>query len=752
MTTAPRRRSVPAWLCATALASSACASTPNRCEQAPGRLDEHAARFLPPGVACDSLMPSFALEEPVRPIGAVPAAFGPRPVFSVEGGTHVARLAIEPGTDLYGTGEIAGPLRRNGKRTQAFTEMPNPTTSTGFRYDDTFDHLYQAHPWVLGVRADGTAFGVFADTTRHTWIDLTDGIRFEAAAPFPVVVLEGERPEEVLRELAQLTGHLDLPPRWALGHHQSRFSYVDETEMRAIAEDLRTHAIPTDVLWFDGSYMREYRLFEFDQTKFPDPAGLIADLHAMGYRVVPIFDPGVRVDEAFPLYQEALSGGLFVREPDGSVYNGSVWNGGRFAFPDFSQRETREWWALRMSEFVVTHGFDGMWDDMNEPVVLEVVNWSPHTGLLAGGDDRHPAGTHEVYHNVYALQQLEATEDAFRAAYPDRRPFLLSRSNYLGGQRHAAMWTGDNTATWDHLRWSIATIANMGLSGQPFAGADIGGFMVPQGAEGTPNPWDPELFAHWVGIGAFYPFCRNHSAGLDEPFTQILGGGPTHHAWDFGPEIERTSREAIERRYRLLPYLYTLFRDASEHGTPVLRPVFFAAPGEARLRGEDRAFLFGPDLLIVPQWPAGTLDDTSPLELPSGFDREITLVGEDPSVDAAHPHVFLRSGAIVPTGVVGQTTSYDPSSPLDLYLALDANGNATGTLYEDAGEGHEHLAGGFRDIALRAETVGGRVIVTLERRAGSLELPTRIVRAFLHEASGVRVAQGMTDRVEFDAP
>lgn len=709
--------------------------------------------FLPKDVACESLTRSFAFEVPVRPTGAVPPGFGPRPSFSVEGTTHVAHIPIEPGTDLYGTGEIAGPLRRNGKRTQAFTEMPNPTSgSGGFRFDDTHDHLYQAHPWVLGVRADGSAFGVFADTTRQTWIDLTDGIRFEVSAPFPVIVLEGERPENVLRELADLTGHLDMPPRWALGHHQSRFSYVDEAEMRAIATDLRTHRIPTDVLWFDGSYMKEYRLFDFDEEKFPDPAGLIADLHAMGYRVVPIFDPGVRVDDAFPLYQEALNQDLFLKEPDGAVYDGLVWGGGRFAFPDFSRRETRDWWSRRMTEFVQTHGFDGMWDDMNEPVVLEGVRWYPPTWVLAAGDDRHPAGTHEVFHDVYALQQLEATEAAFRAAYPDRRPFILSRSNYLGGQRHAAMWTGDNTASWQHLHWSIAMIANMGLSGQPFAGADIGGFMVPFGTEGTPDPWDPELFAHWMGIGAFYPFCRNHSAGLDDVATRVLGGGPTHHAWDFGSEIERTSREAVERRYRLLPYLYTLFRDAAENGTPVLRPLFMAAPGEARLRGEDRAFLFGPDLLIVPQWPAGTVDSGAPIELPNGFDHEITLVGERPDLDAAHPHVRIRNGAIVPTGVVGQTTSYDPSTPLDLYLALDANGSAVGRLYEDAGDGHDHLEGSFRDIALRAETVGGRVVVTLERRAGTLALPTRVVRAHLVDGTGVRTAEGMTDRVELDLP
>jgi alpha-glucosidase len=737
--------------CAWALLPLACDSAAKMSEHDPGLLSEHVARFVPDGVSPQSLFPSFALVEPRYPIGPVPDGWGPAPSFTVDGETHIAHVAISPGTDLYGTGEIAGPLLRTGKRTQAWTEMPNPTTGEGgLRFDDTNDHLYQAHPWVVAVRADGSAFGVLADTARRTVMDLTDGIRFEAPAAFPVIVIQGASPQEVLRELADLTGHLDMPPRWALGHQQSRFSYIDEQEMRAIAQDLRDHLIPTDVLWLDGTYMDAYRLFTFSEERYPDPSGLISDLHDMDFRIVPIFDPGVRRDDGFPLYQEAVSQGLLLTNPDGTVYEGPVWGLAQYAFPDFSQRATRDWWSRHMSEFVETYGFDGVWNDLNEPVIYGVFEWYPPEKLTSLGDDRYPPGTQAEYHNVYGLQELEATEAAFRAAYPDRRPFILTRSNYIGGQRHAATWTGDNTATWDHLHWSIAMIGNLGLSGQPFSGADIGGFFVPAGAEGTDEPWQPELFAHWIGIGAFYPFCRNHSAGTDDPFTASFGGGPTHHAWDFGPEIEQTYREAVERRYRLLPYLYTLFRDAARDGAPILRPVFFASPEQARLRREDRAFLFGPDLLIVPQWPEGVLDDDSPLELPDGFEHEITLVGEDTDADAAHPRVRIRNGAIVPTGVVGQTTAYDPSSPLDLYLALDENGSAAGVLYEDDGDGHEYLNGGYRVIALRAETIEGRVIVTLERQDGAMELPTRVVRAHLYGSAGVTSAEGMTDRVELD--
>jgi alpha-glucosidase len=719
-------------------------------EHEPGLLSDDVARFIPPGVSPEDLFPSFALVEPKSPSGPVPDGWGPAPEFTRGSETYVADIAISSSTDLYGTGEIAGPLRRNGAVTEAWTEMPNPTTGDGgLRFDDTYDHLYQAHPWVLAVRDDGTAFGVLADTTRRTEMDLTDSIRFEAPAAFPVIVIQGENPTEVLSELADLTGHLDMPPRWALGHQQSRFSYADAEAMRGIAEDLRDYEIPTDVIWLDGAYMPDYKLFEFDEEAFPDPTGLITDLQEMDFHIVPIFDPGVRPEEGFALYEEAIDQDLLLKSPDGTVFEGLVWGLDSFAFPDFSQRATREWWTQHMGDFVETYNFDGIWVDLNEPVIYEVVTWYPPETLIAKGDDHYPPGTHAEYHNVYALQQLEATEAAFREAHPDQRPFILTRSNYIGGQRHAATWTGDNTASWDHLHWSISMLANMGMSGQPFVGADIGGFFVAEGKQDAEDPWDSELFAHWIGIGAFYPFCRNHSAGTDDAFTASFGG-PTHHAWDFGPEIEQTYREAVERRYRLMPYLYTLFRDAAENGTPVFRPVFFAAPGEARLRGEDRAFLFGPDLLIVPQWPDGVLEDDSTLELPDGFEHEMTLVGEDPDTDPAHPRIRIRNGAIVPAGVVAQTTEYDPTSRLDLYLALDDDGKASGTLYEDSGEGYEYLDGEYREIALTAETVGTKVVVTLERENGELELPTRTLRAHLHTDDGVTTGEGTTDRVEIE--
>lgn len=232
---------------------------------------------------------------------------------------------------------------------------------------------------------------------------------------------------------------------------------------------------------------------------------------------------------------------------------------------------------------------------------------------------------------------VQATREGIEAANPQRRPFVLTRSNFLGGHRYAAIWTGDNVSSWEHLKLSIPMSINLGLSGQPFSGPDVGGF----GGEAT-----PELWAHWIALGAFYPFSRAHA----------IKDGQRKEPWAFGPEVEKTARTAIERRYRLLPYLYTLFRDAAVDGTPIMQPAFFADPRDTRLRGEEQAFLLGGDLLVVPAWAKQPA-------LPGGIWREVSLIDDDRQ-DAYQVGLKLRGGAIIPLGKVVQNTTEESLDPL----------------------------------------------------------------------------------------
>lgn len=694
-----------------ALLAAACTEQGNDCPQAAGLIAEGVARFSPTDVDCEEIPTSMALLEPLRSQGPIPAAWPTQVVLSTVGDTHRARIEIQSGTSLYGTGEIAGPILRNGFVTQTWGEQPYrampPPGLNPQEYDDTSTNLFQSHPWVLAVRADGSSFGVLADTTHRTLMDLSSGIELSAKAPFPVIIIEGASPQEVLTKLAELTGTIELPPLWSLGYQQARWSYVPDTRVIEIADEFRARSIPCDVIWVDIDYMDGFRIFTFDEEKFPNPSELNEYLHGIGFKSVWILDPGVKVEPGFAVYDEGLAGDHFLRKPDGAVFTGGSWPGDS-VWPDYTRPETRAWWQTYIPDFL-DEGVDGIWIDFNEPsIVFPLGAPFPEDLLHVGGGDL-PPDTHARYHNAYGKLMSQATHEGMKLARPERRPFLLSRSNYLGGQRYAAMWTGDNSASWDHLRWSVSMTLTMGLSGQPFAGPDIGGFFR--------APSD-SLYAHWIGVGAFFPFSRTHTIQLSPP----------QEPWAFGPEVEAISRAAIERRYRMLPYIYTLFRESSRNGLPVWRPVFFADPSDPSLRAEDHAFLIGDDVLVVPILTEG---DPHAFQTPSGIWRGFTLVDEDPAVTPELPVLKIRGGAIVPFGRVVQSTTEALLEPLTLLVSLDADGRAEGELYEDAGDGYAYQTGDYLFTRYSAEQVEGEVRVRVAFEEGERPRPERTVQVIV---------------------
>ena len=674
--------------------------------QAPGLVADDIARFVPPGIDPEMLPRSFALVEPLPARAPVPTSWSTVPHFDRAGDSFVARVPTASGTSLYGTGEVAGPLLRNGFVTECWAKQPFRVEEDGTpvpNYDEKSKSLYHAHPWVLAVRSDGSAFGVLADTTYRIEIDLRDGILLSSRAPFPVIVIDGDSPQEVVRRLSDLTGRIELPPRWTLGYQQCRFSYYPDSRVREIAETFRAREIPCDVIWVDIHYMDSYKVFTFDPDGFPDPEGTNDFLHDLGFKSVWILDPAIKAEPGYADNEEGVAEGHLLVDDEGREHHEWTWPGDA-AFPDFTRPQTRAWWERRTREFL-QHGMDGVWVDLNEPSpILPHGAELPEDLVHRGGGDI-PPGDHAQYHNVYGLLMSKVTRDAMREARPHRRPFVLTRSSYLGGQRYAATWTGDNVSDWRHLYWSVPMALNLGLSGQPYAGPDVGGFA------GTPSP---ELFAHWMGVGALLPFYRTHNAlhGDQEP-------------WSFGDAAEQSSRTALERRYRLLRYLYTLFHEASVTGLPVVRPVFFADPSDPSLRDEDHAFLLGADVLVQPALLERPVHDFT---MPQGNWRPFTLAGEDPDADPAQPRLFLREGAILPLGAGGQTTDEAFDGPLTLLVALDANGRAEGCLYEDEGDGFGYRDGDYLLTTFEAVKTDTGVDVRVLHEQGGRPRPVRELR------------------------
>jgi len=532
----------------------------------------------------------------------------------------------------------------------------------------------------MGVRKDGTAFGILFDTTWKAELSSTDEkieLRSEGEL-FRVFIIDRESPQAVVRGLSELTGTMPMVPRWALGYQQCRFSYTPDSRVIEIADTLRYKRIPCDAIWMDIDYMDGYRIFTFNPQGFPDPKAVNRDLHLRGFHSVWMIDPGAKAETGYSVYDSGTANDVWVKTADGKEYNGDAWPG-KVAWPDFTDPKVCQWWGGLYKDFMA-NGIDGIWNDMNEPSVFDGPGGTmPENNIHLGGGNL-PIGSHLMYHNAYGRLMVEASYNGMMAANPGKRPFLLSRSNIIGGQRYAAMWTGDNEATYEHMKLSIPMSITLGLSGQPFNGPDIGGFA---------GNTTPDLWGNWLGFGAFFPFSRGHAScdtNNKEP-------------WAFTKDIEKESRMALERRYRLLPYLYTAFHVAHKDGQPVMAPVFFADPKDESLRAEEQAFMLGTDLLIIPAFAKNP-------SLPKGIWENLSLVKGD-TKGKYQAKLKVRGGSIIPVGKIIQNVNENSFDPLTLVVCPDEDGKAEGSLYWDKGDGWGFQKGDYKQLTFKAELVDG---------------------------------------------
>jgi alpha-glucosidase len=509
--------------------------------------------------------------------------------------SFVVTRRIAPHDAIYGLGEKTGRFDRRGRNFVLWnTDIQAPDVLRINRVHETdptlsgrsvrFDPYYTSIPFFYHCQADRKAAnvaGFFVDNGYKANFEFAarDLYRyFFDGGQYTEYVFAGPALPEVLRAYTFVTGRMSAPPIWALGHHQCRFHDYTEERILAIGREYRERGIPCDVLWLDIGHMDGYRVFTWDAHKFPDVRRMLAAMKEENFRLVTIVDPGVKIDPGYSVFEEGHARNLFCKTESGKLYVGQVWPG-RTAFPDFAKADARAWWAACNAQHVAS-GIDGIWIDMNEPATGDI-------DPFAMRFDRDGANhCHERYHNQFALLMAMSTREGLLAARPDARPFILSRAGFAGIQRYAAQWLGDNYSDWDHLQMSISMALGMGVSGQPFIGADIPGFYA------KPTP---ELAARWIQCGVLTPFCRYHNHD----------GEPDQYPWSFGPGVEKLCRAALELRYRLLPYIYTAFLRSSETGDPIQRPFAYDFQHDYQARETDDAYLFGEALLVAPVYEPG---------------------------------------------------------------------------------------------------------------------------------------------------
>ncbi|RUS47876.1 DUF5110 domain-containing protein [Cohnella sp. AR92] len=610
----------------------------------------------------------------------------------------------------YGLGEKTGFLDKKGERYDMWnSDVYEP-------HVPDIDALYQSIPFLIHYRYDRPAAGILLDDPGRTTFDMGgkgngngNGANGSSQATIrsengnlDLYVMSGPGLKDVVQRYAALTGRPPMPPRWAIGYQQSRYSYMSQEELLTVARTMREKRIPCDVLYLDIHYMEEYKVFTWDTERFPDPRGMIAELAEMGFKVVPIVDPGVKKDPRYPVYAEGVRNGHFCAKLEGDLFVGDVWPGPS-AFTDYTDEAASKWWG-DLHRFYIDQGIRGIWNDMNEPSVFGVPSKTMDLDVVHrnGGNPK----THGEWHNLYGMLMSKATYEGMVRNLNGERPFVLTRAGYAGIQRYATVWTGDNRSYWEHMAMSIPMVLNLGLSGVAFAGPDIGGFS---------HNTTGELLARWTQLGALYPFCRNHSA-IDTIHQE---------PWLFGERVEAICRDYLSLRYKLMPYLYSLFYEATSTGLPLVRPLLLEYPQDRNVSNLCDQFLLGRDLLVAPVLRPGA--PARSVYLPEGVWYDYwtgekheggrSILAETPLETMP---VYVRAGAIIPEQSLTQHANERPEGSTK--LRVYSGGTGSFSLYEDDGLTYAYESGAFRlrEFEWR-ESPTGKVLTSSVRSNGYSE-------------------------------
>ncbi|ELC8379258.1 DUF4968 domain-containing protein [Clostridium perfringens] len=596
----------------------------------------------------------------------------------------------------YGLGEKGGDLNKKGCYTENFN-TDDPET------DDDSITYYKTIPFYVALKEEAT-YGIFFDNSFRSYFDMGkemgDRIFFGAiGGQIQYYFIPGENIKEVVKNYTALTGRMEMPPLWSLGYQQCRFSYFSQEEVRELVKTFEEKDIPLDVVYLDIDYMDGFRVMTFKTPNFDDAAGLIGDLKEKGIRTITIIDPGVKVDEEYDVFKRGKEGNHFTKKLDGEMFIGAVWPGDS-AFPDFSNKDCREWWKSELKKFISEHGMDGIWNDMNEPCVFN----NDHKTMLETCLHNSDNGVieHKEFHNRYGFEMSRCSKEAQEELHPNERGFSMTRATYAGGQRYSSVWTGDNMSLWSQMRMSISMNANLGISGFSFVGNDVSGFGLDS---------SEELFIRWMEMGPFIPIFRNHS----NMYTR------RQEPWAFGPRAEKIAKKSIELRYELLPYIYDLYYISHKEGLPIFRPMIMEYEKDMNLLNIREQFMLGENMIVAPVLYEGERSKT--VYLPKGswfnyFTMEKLQGGKWYKLPCELDEilVFIKEGAIIPT--YNKKFRNVKERPKNILLKVFGE-NAKGFHYNDDGHTMEYLEGKYTYMDIKV--VDGKEELKLINNGYSIE-------------------------------
>jgi alpha-glucosidase len=616
---------------------------------------------------------------------------------------------MQDGERFIGLGEKTGNLDRKGN---GYTDW----NTDAYAYDEGRDPLYSTIPFYIGIHHN-LNYGIFLDNTWQT--DFNFGASNNRFSSF------GARGGEmnyyfiyhtdlagIITAYTSLTGRMKMPPLWSLGYQQNRYSYYPEAEVLRIARTLREKKIPADGITLDIHYMDHYKVFTWDNNRFPDPKQMTGKLNSMGFKLTVIVDPGVKVEPGYATYDSGLKNNVFIKYPDSTNYTGEVWPGW-CNFPDFTSQKARDWWGTEIKKYGEA-GVSGLWNDMNE-----ISTWGQKMSDNVLFSYEGHLASHLEAHNIYGLNMAKASYEGAKKAF-GKRPFILTRSGYAGLQRYTAIWTGDNVAQNDHMLLGVRLLNSLGLSGVPFTGMDIGGFT---GGASIP------LYERWIQIGAFNPYFRSHTA------VNTRSSEP----WTYGEEATEIARNFISLRYKLMPYLYSTFYEATQDGLPVMRSLAINYTYDSNIYNTafDDQYLFGSAFLVAPfaggdaygkvYFPAGKWYDLYNDEVQTGSQSKIF------ELSAHKLPVYVKEGSIVPMQSLVQSTAEQPTDTLFVHIYKGSVNNSF-IYYEDDGQSFNYENGVYYKRAISYNTV--KSAITFDKPEGSLSSKFHYIKLILHGFDG----------------